>query len=118
MYSQNIPPKIPLSENKEFNSIKNDIIREALRILMNEEGDIKMLPPRGKKTSEEYQSQKKQYYDAKTNISATAVARLFKNLANIFSDRFGGDDSKKLPVIDRRQRKEIEDKKNAELTLT
>ena len=26
MYSQNLPPKIPLSENKEFNSIKNDII--------------------------------------------------------------------------------------------
>ena len=30
----------------------------------------------------------------------------------------GGDDNKKLPIIDKRQRKEIEDKKNAELTLT
>lgn len=117
-YSQNVPPKIPLSENKEFNSIKNDIIREALRILMTEEGNIKMLPPRGKKTSEEYQSQKKQYYESKKNVSATSVTRLFKNLANIFSDRLGGDDSKKLPVIDKRQRREIEDKKNAELTLT
>lgn len=117
MYSQNVPPKIPLSENKEFNSIKNDIIREALRILMTQEGDIKMLPPRGKKTSEEYQSQKKQYYESKKKVSATSVTRLFKNLANIFSDRLGGDDSKKLPVVDKRQRREIEDKKNAELTL-
>ena len=118
MYSNDIPPKIPLSENKEFQNIKNDIIREALRILMHEEGDIKMLPPKGKKRDQEYYSQKKNYYESKKHISATSVTRLFKNLANIFSDKMGGDDNKKLPIIDKRQRKEIEDKKNAELTLT
>ena len=62
MYSNQMPPKIPLSENKEFKSIKNDIIREALRILLTEEGDIKMLPPKGKKRDQEYYSQKKNYY--------------------------------------------------------
>lgn len=118
MYSNQMPPKIPLSENKEFKSIKNDIIREALRILMTEEGDIKMLPPKGKKKDQEYYSQKKNYYESKKHVSATSVTRLFKNLANIFSDKMGGDDNKKLPIIDKRQRKEIEDKKNAELTLT
>lgn len=117
MYSNQMPPKIPLSENKEFKSIKNDIIREALRILLTEEGDIKMLPPKGKKRDQEYYSQKKNYYESKKHVSATSVTRLFKNLANIFSDKMGGDDNKKLPTIDKRQRREIEDKKNAELTL-
>jgi hypothetical protein len=118
MYSNQMPPKIPLSENKEFKSIKNDIIREALRILLTEEGDIKMLPPKGKKRDQEYYSQKKNYYESKKHVSANSVTRLFKNLANIFSDKMGGDDNKKLPTIDKRQRREIEDKKNAELTLT
>ena len=118
MYSQEMPPKIPLSKNKEFRSIKNDIIREALRILMSDEGDMKILPPPGKKKDKQYYDQKNKYYASKQGVSATAVTRLFKNLANIFSDKLITDDSKKVPVIDKRQRKEIEDKKNAELTLT
>ena len=77
-----------------------------------------MLPPKGKKRDQEYYSQKKNYYESKKTVSATSVTRLFKNLANIFSDKMGGDDTKKFPIIDKRQRKEIEDKKNAELTLT
>ncbi|OKZ73092.1 MAG: hypothetical protein BHV93_02375 [Clostridiales bacterium 52_15] len=31
-YTSEMPPKIPLSQNKEFKSIKNDIIREAIRM--------------------------------------------------------------------------------------
>ena len=118
MYSQNVPPKIPLSENKEFNSIKNDIIREAMKILLNEEGEAdKMLPPGNKKKDSEYHTQKTKYYESRKGVSATAVTRLFKSLGNIFSDKLSGDNAKKLPAIDKRQRREIEDKKNAELTL-
>jgi hypothetical protein len=118
MYSQDMPPTIPLSENKEFNSIKNDIIREAMKILLNEEGEaVKMLPPGGKKRDSEYHTQKTKYYESRKGVSATAVTRLFKSLGNIFSDKLSGDDAKKLPTIDKRQRREIEDKRNAELTL-
>ena len=118
MYSQDMPPKIPLSKNKEFNSIKNDIIREAMKILFNEEGEAtKMLPPGNKKKDSEYHTQKTKYYESRKGVSVTAVTRLFKSLGNIFSDKLGGDDAKKLPTIDKRQRREIEDKRNAELTL-
>ena len=117
-YSSNVPPKIPLSENKEFKSIKNDIIREALRILMSEGGDLKIKPPPSNQKYSSYNQQRQQYYTSKKRLAATSVTRLFKNLANIFSDNIGGDDAKKEPVIDKRQRKEIEDKKNAELTIT
>ncbi|MBO5883024.1 MAG: hypothetical protein J6Q78_01295 [Clostridia bacterium] len=66
----------------------------------------------------DYQTKKNEYYTSRKRVSATSVTRLFKGLANIFSDRLGNDDSKKLPVVDKRLRKEIEDKKNAEMTMT
>ena len=117
-YSSNVPPKVPLSENKEFKSIKNDIIREALRIMMSEGGDLKIKPPPSNRNYSSYSKQRQQYYTSKKRVAATSVTRLFKNLANIFSENIGGDDAKKEPVIDKRQRKEIEDKKNAELTIS
>ena len=133
-YSQSVPPKKPLSENEEFKSLKNDIIREALKILKNEDSEKEVLPPPRKhgkdsksddsgsekqsKNKSDYQTKKNEYYTSRKRVSATSVTRLFKGLANIFSDKLYGDDSKKLPVIDKRLRKEIEDKKNAELTMT
>lgn len=138
MYSKNVPPKIRLSENDEFKSIKNDIIREALRILENDNEKIKTVPPPQKRSNStqnedekenkkekdngnsqrNYQQQKKAYYQSRKRVSATSVTRLFKGLANTFSDKLGYDSSKNLPEIDKRLRKEIEDKKNAELTMT
>ena len=89
-----------------------------MKILMNgEEEAVKMLPPGGKKRDSEYHTQKTKYYESRKGVSLAAVTRLFKNLGNIFSDKLSGDDAKKLPIIDKRQRREIEDKKNAELTL-
>ena len=103
----------------------------------NEDGNIKSVPPPKKKSDDthsdeqeretkdeskgekkkQYQEQKKEYYESRKRVSATSVTRLFKGLANTFSDKLGYDDSKKLHV-DKRLRKEIEDKKNAELTMT
>ena len=37
---------------------------------------------------------------------------------NTFRDKILGDDAKKLPTIDKRQRREIEEKKNAEIGYT
>ena len=53
-------------------------------------------------------------------VTATALSRLFKNMANIMRDRIDQMNRGKNPIrlIDKRQRQEIEDKKNAELTMT
>ena len=61
-YTSEMPPKIPLSQNKEFKSIKNDIIREAM---------------------------------------------------NRIDDRRQSSQ----PTIDKRQKREIEEKKNAEMSM-
>jgi len=49
------------------------------------------------------------------HIKATAVSRLFKSLASIFKENFDKPDGVKSQ-IDRRQKREIEDKKNAQIS--
>lgn len=115
-YTSEMPQKIPLSQNKEFKSIKNDIIREAIR--MNQSGEQKHESRTDSNTTSHHGSEKKTAPHHQTNsVRVTAVTGLLKNLANTFRDKILGDDAKKLPTIDKRQRREIEEKKNAEITM-
>ena len=125
-YTSEMPHKIPLSKNKEFKSIKNDIIREALGLLSGENNSLfdvdsrkEQKNNRSKSSSGSAQSNH-HYQPQHSKVSAVAVTRLFKNMANIMRDRIDQMNRGKNPIqlIDRRQRQEIEDKKNAELTMT
>ncbi len=51
------------------------------------------------------------------NISATEISRLFKGIANIIQNKVNDDNGHKLTKIDKRQKQEIEDKKNAEISF-
>lgn len=117
-YTSDLPPKIPLSENKEFKSIKNEIIREAMRI-HNEGGDTFRIEP-SRKTRDgggaSTCSQQPKVY--RTNkVSAVAVTRLFRSLATLFQDKISGDSEKKMPTIDKRLQREIDEKRNAEIGM-
>ena len=117
-YTNELPPKIPLSENKEFKSIKNEIIREAMRIHRETDTSIRIELPPKRQGNDNNPADSQPHRSAHPKaISATAVTRLFRGLANLFQDKIGGDSKKKLPVIDRRQRREIEEKRNAEISL-
>jgi len=125
-YTSDMPPIIPLSKNKEFRSIKNEIIKQAMRILLNDEGDVEKILSekqgyyyyKNGETADRSEATKQKYYQSrKGSVSSSAVTRLFKNIANIFAGKIDDDYSKKLPVIDKRQHREIEDKKNAEITM-
>ena len=98
MYSSRRPPKIPLSENKEFRSIKNSIINEAKHI--NEDPSIKL-----------------NHSHTPKRVSATAVTRLFKNLCNIFRDKLDDENRRTIytHAVDKRIRREDEAKRNAEI---
>ena len=98
MYSSRRPPKIPLSENKEFRSIKNSIINEAKHI--NEDPSIKL-----------------NHSPMPKRVSATAVTRLFKNLCNIFRDKLDDENRRTIytHAVDKRIRREDEAKRNAEI---
>ena len=98
IYGNELPPKIPLSKNKEFRSIKNEVIKEAKAMF-----------------SEINNSEKKTNYSS-NEISATAISRLFNGIANIIQNKVNDDNGHKSPKIDKRQKQEIEDKKNAEIS--
>lgn len=117
-YTSELPPKIPLSENKEFKSIKNEIIREAMRI-HSEGGDtFRIEPPKKSREVGGGSSHTQHNHSHRTNkVSAVAVTRLFCSLATLFQDKIGGDGEKNLPVIDKRQKREIEEKRNAEISM-
>ena len=104
-YTSEMPPKIPLSQNKEFKSIKNDIIREAMKI-HEDSGQTTADSPKNYTP-----------HSPNTTVTASAVTRLFKNLCNIFRDKIDDRKQKCQPTIDRRQKKEIEEKKNAEISM-
>ena len=100
IYGNELPPKIPLSKNKEFRSIKNEVIKEA-KVMFSE-------PNNNEKKTNNYSPNK---------ISATAISRLFKGIANIIQNKVNDDNGHKSPKIDKRQKQEIEDKKNAEISF-
>ena len=102
MYSSHRPIMKPLSDNQEFKSIKNAIIKEAL--LLNQ-----------KKKKKQYSS--KQLSSEKHRVSATAVTRLFKNLCGIFRDKFDDENRRTIytHAVDKRIRREDEAKRNAEI---
>ena len=126
-YTSDLPPKMPLSENKEFKSIKNEIIREAMRLHTSGGTPSEVEPPR-KCTSSDHTSTHDQNQNpptgsptsspSKSTVSAVSVIRLFRSLANIFQSKIDSNDGKKMPTIDRRQRREIEEKRNAEQSFT
>ena len=116
-YYQNIPyEKPPLSQNKEFKSLKNDIIREALKIggyldAGQRNGSEKNGP--GTKRSG---SQSHSYSPQTHKVTATAVTGLLRSLAGIFRDKIQKED-KKIYRADRRQEREEEQKRNAEFDM-
>lgn len=98
-YSSKRPSKIPLSENQEFKSIKNAIIKEAMNL--NQESN-----------------QKQTAAHQKSRVSAVAVTRLFRNLCGIFQGKLDDENRQTIhqSAVDRRIRREDEAKRNAELT--
>ena len=98
MYSSRRPPKIPLSENKEFRSIKNSIINEAKHI--NEDPTVKL-----------------NHTSKPKRVSATAVTRLFNHLCNIFRNKLDDENRRTIytHAVDKRIRREDEAKRNAEI---
>lgn len=125
-YTSDLPLKIPLSENKEFKSIKNEIIREAMRINWGNDVVAYVKPSSDSFYNNEKFSQSQThnqshesvpYVTYTNNVNTVSVTRLLKNVANIFQNKIYDSSDNKIPIIDRRQRREIEEKRNAEITM-
>lgn len=127
-YTDEMPDRIPLARNKEFKSIKNAVIKEALKLNLTED-EIE----ENENTDEESVSNSFEYeentsaesvfdsdrgvlyprYSIKTNRNSVAVSSLYllRYLCNIIQSRLRFEEKQKVQRTDRKLQQKINDKK-------
>ena len=123
-YQEEMPERVPLVDNPEFRTIKNMILQEAENLAFV---DLPVQITQEKQDGEEAKqtgtgiynlgkhkaNYNKANYNTKHNhtVIATTVARLFVSLAQLLYD---DPDRRKITKIDRKQRRQIDEKKLAQ----
>lgn len=130
-YTDEVPDRIPLAQNKEFKSIKNAIIKEALKLNVTEDE-----AEESENTDEESVSNPFEYeentsaesvfdsgrgvlyprYSIKTNRNSVAVSSLYllRYLCNIIQSRLPFEEKQKAQRTDKKLQQKINDKKQAQ----
>ena len=123
-YQDEMPERVPLTDNPEFRTVKNMILQEAENLAFS---DLPVQMTQEKQDGEEAKQTgtgiynlgkyKANYNKANYNMNhshsqvATTVARLFVSLAQLLYD---DPDRHKISKIDRKQRRQIDEKKLAQ----
>lgn len=127
-YTDEVPDRIPLAQNKEFKSIKNAIIKEALKVNLTEDE-----AEESENTDEEPVSNPFKYeentsaesvfdssrgvlyphYSIKTNRNSVAVSSLYllRYLCNIIQNQLRFEEKQKAQRTDKKLQQKINDKK-------
>lgn len=130
-YTDEMPQRIPLVDNKEFKSIKNAIIKEAMKLNITEDEIEK-----SENTDEEPVSNLLEYeentsaesvfdssrgvlyphYSIKTNRNSVAVSSLYllRYLCNIIQNQLRFEERQKVQRTDKKLQQKINDKKQAQ----
>ena len=115
-YQDEMPERVPLTDNPEFRTVKNMILQEAenfafadlpVQITQEKHGAEKA------KTGDYNQGKHEANHNANHNRYqiASTVARLFASLAQLL---YESPDRHKITKIDRKQRRQIDEKKLAQ----
>ena len=127
-YTDEVPDRIPLAQNKEFKSIKNAIIKEALKLNQTEdeleesentdEESVSNFLEDEENTSAEsvFDSDKGvlyPHYSIKTNRNSVAVSSLYllRYLCNIIQNQLRFEEKQKAQRTDKKLQQKINDKK-------
>ena len=130
-YTDEMPDRIPLVNNKEFKSIKNAVIKEALKLIPNEdevkskentdEGPVLNPFEYEENTSAEsvFDSDRGVLYprySIKTNRNSVAVSSLYllRYLCNMIQSRLRFEEKQKVQRTDKKLQQKIDDKKQAQ----
>ncbi|MEE0913650.1 MAG: MobP3 family relaxase [Ruminococcus sp.] len=120
-YTDELPERIPLVDNKEFKSIKNAVIKEALKLNLSEYD-----AEESKYTNEEntfaehtYSSSKGVIYPkysikTKRNSVAISSLHLLRSLSNMLQNRLRFEEKQKVQQTDKKLQQKINDKKQAQ----
>ena len=130
-YTDEMPDRIPLAQNKEFKSIKNAVIKEALKLNLTEDEVEKnentdeepVLNPfeYEENTSDEsvFDSDRGvlyPHYSIKTNQNGVAVSSLYllRHLCNLIQNQLRFEEKQKAQKTDKKLQQKINDKKQAQ----
>lgn len=130
-YTDEIPDRIPLAQNKEFKSIKNAIIKEVLKLNITEDEEEER-----ENKDEEFVSNPFEYeentsaksvfdsdrgvlyphYSIKTNRNSVAVSSLYllRYLCNMIQSQLRFEEKQKVQRTDKKLQQKINDKKQAQ----
>lgn len=128
-YTDEMPDRISLVQNKEFKSIKNAIIKEAMKLIPNEDElesseniddeDVSESLENEENTSAEsvFDSDKGvlyPHYSIKTNRNSVAVSSLYllRYLCNMIQSRLHFEEKQKAQRTDKKLQQKINDKKH------
>ena len=130
-YTDEVPDRIPLVQNKDFKSIRNAVIKEALKLNITEdeiekientdEKPVSNLLENEENTSAEsvFDSDKGvlyPHYSIKTNRNSVAVSSLYllRYLCNMLQSRLRFEEKQKAQRTDKKLQQKINDKKQAQ----
>lgn len=130
-YTDEMPDRIPLVQNKDFKSIKNAVIKEALKLNVTEDE-----AEESENTDEESVSNPFEYeentsaesvfdsdrgvlyprYSIKTNRNSVTVSSLYllRYLCNMIQSRLRFEEKQKAQMTDKKLQQKINDKKQAQ----
>lgn len=126
-----MPDRIPLAQNKEFKSIKNVIIKEALKLNLTEDETEGNENTDEESVSSPFENEKNTsvesvfdsdrgvlypHYSIKTNRNDVAVSSLYllRYLCNIIQSRLRFEKKQKMQRVDKKLQQKINDKKQAQ----
>lgn len=127
-YTDEIPDRIPLAQNKEFKSIKNVIIKEALKLNLTEDVVEKSENSDNESVSNlfEYEENTSSestfdsdrgvlypHYSIKTNRNSVVVSSLYllRFLSNMIQNQLRFEEKQKAQRTDKKLQQKINDKK-------
>ena len=141
-YTDHFPERIPLEQNKEFKSIRNAVIHEAMKLqewirptpvkqtafeppvaLVTEENakreeeyredEPPENPPEEPEMEEPPQKENRPFSNTEKVVIAASAGRLLQSLSRLISGKYHEQDKKLRQTVDRKQRREIQEKKQA-----
>lgn len=112
-YSEDLPERLPLSRQKEFKTVRNMVVREALRFSMDAQSSTEQGPAQPT-ALEHVQGEGPKYSpNGRPTAAALAAARLLQNLGQLFEANCKTDLMHRGIQMDRKRRRQLLDKRLA-----
>lgn len=111
-YSEDLPERLPLSRQKEFKTVRNMVVREALGLSMDAQSSTEQGP--AQPTAPEHAQEKPTRHSSSSKpAAALAAVRLLQNLGQLFEDNCKTDLMHRGIQMDRKRRRQLLDKRLA-----